>query len=52
MPEPVAQMYATFGRATRDGYSAPVSTTVQDLIGRPPRPAREVLQAEVSPAAR
>jgi NAD(P)H dehydrogenase (quinone) len=52
MPEAFARLYATFGRAMRDGYAAPVSTAVQDLTGRPPRPAREVLEAALSPVAR
>jgi NAD(P)H dehydrogenase (quinone) len=43
MPEPVAQTYATFAAATRRGYVAVVSSTVQDLTGRPPRTVREVL---------
>jgi NAD(P)H dehydrogenase (quinone) len=52
MSEEGARAYATFGRAMRDGYAAPVSTAVQDLTGRPPRPVREVLEAALSPALR
>ncbi len=47
MPEPVARLYASFGRSTRLGYAGVLSTAVEDLTGRPPRPAREAL----SPAA-
>ena len=43
MPEPVAQIYASFGTGTRQGYGAPVSTTFGELVGRPPVPVREVL---------
>jgi NAD(P)H dehydrogenase (quinone) len=49
MPEAVAKLFASFGRSARQGYAAPVSTAVEDLTGRPPRPARE---AVLSPAAR
>jgi NAD(P)H dehydrogenase (quinone) len=45
MPEPVARTYATFGAAARRGYVAVVSSTVEDLTGRPPRSVREVLEA-------
>ena len=53
MPEASAKLFASFGRSARQGYAAPVSTAVEDLIGRPPRPAREaVLTPAVSPRAR
>jgi len=31
MPEPAAKLFASFGRSTRMGYAAPVSTVVEDL---------------------
>jgi NAD(P)H dehydrogenase (quinone) len=43
MPDAAARLYASFGRSTRQGYAAAVSTAVQDLTGRAPRPAREAL---------
>jgi NAD(P)H dehydrogenase (quinone) len=43
MPEAVARMYATFGASARLGYADSVSTVVQDLTGRAPRPAHEVV---------
>ena len=43
MPEPAAKLFASFGRSTRLGYAAPVSTAVEDLTGHPPRPARSSL---------
>jgi NAD(P)H dehydrogenase (quinone) len=45
MPEPVARAYATFGIGARRGYSGAVSTTVRDLTGAAPAPARDVLAA-------
>lgn len=45
MPQPVAELLATFGRGARQGYGAPVSTAVRELTGRAPRPVREVLLA-------
>jgi NAD(P)H dehydrogenase (quinone) len=50
MPEPIAQTYATFGIAMRRGYSAVVSTSLQDLTGRTPTTVRAVLEAAL-PAA-
>jgi NAD(P)H dehydrogenase (quinone) len=49
MPDAAAQLLASFGRSTRQGYAAPVSTAVEDLTRRPRRPARE---AVLSPALR
>ena len=49
LPEAVAQIVADFGRATREGYLAEVTDTVQRLTGRAPRPLREVLQVELPP---
>ena len=43
VPEPAARLYASFGTGARNGYSAPVSTTVADLTGTPPRSVRGVL---------
>jgi NAD(P)H dehydrogenase (quinone) len=45
MPEPMAQAYATFGIATRRGYSAVVSSSLHDLTGRTPKTVRAVLEA-------
>jgi NAD(P)H dehydrogenase (quinone) len=44
MPEAAARLFASFGTATRLGYSAPVSSAVKDLTGRDPRPASEALR--------
>lgn len=38
LPEPVAHLIASFGRATREGYLEAVSTAVRDLSGREPTP--------------
>jgi NAD(P)H dehydrogenase (quinone) len=51
MPQPVAEVYASFGTGTRRGYSAPVSDTVLQLTGRPPKPARDVLAASITARA-
>ncbi len=50
MPEEVTQRYATFGRATREGFFATTSTVVEDLTGRPPQHLRELLVAGGDPA--
>jgi NAD(P)H dehydrogenase (quinone) len=47
MPQPVAEVYASFGTGARRGYSAPVSDTVLKLVGRPPKPVRDVLAAAI-----
>lgn len=47
MPRPVAEIYASFGTGARLGYSAPASDTVLRLTGRPPRPARDALAANI-----
>jgi NAD(P)H dehydrogenase (quinone) len=44
LPEPAARAYATFGIAARRLYLAAISTTVEDLTGRPPRRVVEVLK--------
>jgi NAD(P)H dehydrogenase (quinone) len=49
MPEAGARLYATFGRSTRLGYAAAISGAVEELTGRAPRAAREVV---LSTAAR
>jgi NAD(P)H dehydrogenase (quinone) len=36
LPEPVAQLFASFGTATRQGYMAQTSTAVADLTGQQP----------------
>jgi NAD(P)H dehydrogenase (quinone) len=48
MPEPVAKVYASFGTGSRHGYGAPVSDTVQQLTGRPPRAAHDVLAETIA----
>jgi NAD(P)H dehydrogenase (quinone) len=45
MPEPLAQVIATFGIAARQGYLGAVSTTVQELTGRAPVSVRAVVEA-------
>jgi NAD(P)H dehydrogenase (quinone) len=53
MPPAVAEMLSTFGIGARRGYLAAVSTTVEELLGRPPRSVIEVLRAhraELAPA--
>jgi NAD(P)H dehydrogenase (quinone) len=44
LPEPAARIYASFGEAARRGYADSVSTVVEDLTGRAPVAAREVLR--------
>ncbi|WP_188944385.1 NAD(P)H-binding protein [Nakamurella endophytica] len=44
LPEPVADLLASFGAATRGGYLAEVSTAVHDLTGQAPTSLRTVLQ--------
>ena len=51
LPRPVAEVYASFGTGARRGYSAPVSDAVQQLTGRAPRAAREVLSALIGARA-
>jgi NAD(P)H dehydrogenase (quinone) len=43
LPEEQVLLQATLGIAARSGYTATVSTAVQDLTGRPPRSLHEVL---------
>jgi len=38
LPEPVAQLFASFGTATREGFMAQTSTAVVDLTGQRPTP--------------
>jgi NAD(P)H dehydrogenase (quinone) len=45
MPEPLAQVIATFGIAARQGYLGAVSTTVAELTGREPASVRAVVEA-------
>jgi NAD(P)H dehydrogenase (quinone) len=45
MPQAVAEIYATFGKGARLGYSAVVSPAVRELTGREPLSIREVLTA-------
>ena len=45
MPQPVAELVASFGTGARQGYGAPVSDAVRRLTGREPIPARDVLAA-------
>jgi NAD(P)H dehydrogenase (quinone) len=48
LPQPVAEIYASFGTGARRGYGAPVSDTVLQLTGRPPRAAGDVLAEALS----
>jgi NAD(P)H dehydrogenase (quinone) len=48
MPEAGAQAYATFGTATRRGYTATQSPTFEALTGRAPRTVRAVLESALS----
>jgi NAD(P)H dehydrogenase (quinone) len=50
MPEPIARTYSTFGIATRCGFSAAVSSSLDELTGRAPQSLRAVLKAAL-PAA-
>jgi NAD(P)H dehydrogenase (quinone) len=45
LPEAAARLFASFGQAARLGFSDTVAGTVQDLLGRPPQPARAALEA-------
>ena len=38
LPEPVGQLFASFGTATREGFMAQTSTAVADLTGQQPTP--------------
>ena len=38
LPEPAAQLFASFGTATREGFLGRTSTAVADLTGRPATP--------------
>ena len=38
LPEPVAQLFASFGTATREGFMGRTSTAVADLTGQQPTP--------------
>lgn len=38
LPEPVAQLFASFGTSTREGFMAQASTAVADLTGQQPTP--------------
>jgi NAD(P)H dehydrogenase (quinone) len=42
-PLAVGEAYATFGRATREGYLDAITETFEQLTGRTPRPLRAVL---------
>jgi len=45
LPVEVAELYASFGRATREGWFDVRTDTVEALTGRPPRPLRAVLES-------
>ena len=38
LPEPVAQLFASFGTAAREGFMGQTSTAVADLTGHQPTP--------------
>jgi NAD(P)H dehydrogenase (quinone) len=44
-PKEVAEAFATFGQAIREGFMDVQSADIEALAGRPPRPLREVLDA-------
>ena len=50
LPEPVAELLASFGAAARDGYADVVSDSVLELTGRPPTALRAVLESGLRPA--
>jgi NAD(P)H dehydrogenase (quinone) len=43
LPLAAGELYASFGRATREGYLDAISDSVEELTGRAPRPLRSVL---------
>jgi NAD(P)H dehydrogenase (quinone) len=47
LPDEVAELVASFGASSRNGYLAHVSTTVADLTGREPTTLTDVLRAGV-----
>lgn len=51
LPEPVARVFASFGTGHRLGWSAAVSTTVEDLTATKPRTVREVLTQALTASA-
>ena len=53
LPIEAARLFATFGRATREGHLDTIGSDFEDLTGRAPRSLRSVLDAqrEVTPAA-
>ncbi len=50
VPEPQADMFLSIFVAARQGAFTRVDPTLGRLIGRPPTPVRDALQAEISPA--
>ncbi len=44
LPEPVAQIFASFGRAIREGHFSARTNVVEDLTGHPARPLRSLLE--------
>lgn len=50
-PEPVARVFASFGTGHRLGWSAAVSTTVEELTGRAPQSVRDVLTQALTASA-
>ncbi|MEA2290610.1 MAG: hypothetical protein QOD55_2607 [Solirubrobacteraceae bacterium] len=51
LPEPVAQVFAAFGAAARDGYLASRTDGVRELTGSEPRSLRDVISASLTQAA-
>ncbi|MDY7102329.1 MAG: SDR family oxidoreductase [Actinomycetota bacterium] len=43
LPRPIAGLLASFGTATREGWTGEVSDTVETLTGRAPTPLRDVV---------
>jgi NAD(P)H dehydrogenase (quinone) len=48
LPEPVAEIYASFDTAAADGELAVVTPTFRELVGRPPQSVRDFLRSRLS----
>lgn len=48
LPAPVADIVTTLGAATRGGYLRNVSTSVHDILGRPPATVSDVMNAALA----
>lgn len=53
LPQPVAELFASFGTSAREGFMSATSTAVADLTGRPATPLSDLVgQAADGPAER